>query len=436
MNKTLRKFSVLILSGVLLAACGDDDDSKPNTNIEPEFPTEYSDKTVEQNKAELQDNGIDLVNKITTLKSSSGIQTSIAFSEYLDGATLPENIGGRTATTPGLNLLQVLSSLGKGETTPGKVLDGMRAKEDDFTSISEEYNSVLGVYTYSKANDTWTYTAGGDKIVFKFPSTKTGSANNAEYAVYGYKGTTISSGIGGDDYTGDYPTELKADLTIDGSKKMEYSFATSYDSKGTPTNITTSIKIDSYTFLYTLTNTTTEAKLDYSLSEGSTVLFALAARGKGSFNVDDVENDASETVATASAYFQIMNVKFSGETDATALRKALESAETIEQEAAAYNANYKLIVFYADSKKKIADSEFYVGKRDYSYWSCGIFGDINGDGVTDEWDYTCEENTGTEDALQIRIVFADGSKSDLETYTEVGFSDLQDELEDFVNSFE
>jgi len=435
MNKTLRKFSVLILSGVILAACGDDDDAKTNNNIEPEFPTEFSDKTVEQNKAELQDNGIDLVNKITTLKSSSGIQTSIAFSEHINGATLPENIGGRTAT-PGINLLQILSSLGKGEATPRKVIDGMRVKADDFTSIADEYNSVLGVYTYSKANDTWTYTAGGDKIVFKFPSTKTGTTNNAEYAIYGYKGTTISSGIGGDDYTGDYPTDLKADLTIDGNKKMEYSFSTSYDSKGTPTNITTSIKIDSYTFLYQLTNTTTEAKLDYSLTEGSTVLFALGARGKGSFNVDDVESDASETVATASAYFQIMNVKFSGETDATALRNALESAETIQQKAAAYNANYKLIVFYADSKKKIADSEFYVGKRSYTDYNCGVFGDINHDGVVDEWDYTCEEIEATEDILQIRMVFADGSKSDLETYTDVGFSDLQKELEDFVNSFE
>jgi len=34
------------------------------------------------------------------------------------------------------------------------------------------------------------------------------------------------------------------------------------------------------------------------------------------------------------------------------------------------------------------------------------------------------------------MVFADGSKADLETYTSVGFADLQTQLEKFVDSIQ
>jgi len=435
MNKTLRKFSVLILSGAILAACGDDDDKNSTTNIEPEFPTEFSDKTVEQNKSELQDNGIDLVNKLTTLKSSSGIQTSIAFSEHVDGATLPESIGGRVASNSGVSLLQTLAEFGKGNATPGKVIDGMRINADDEVSASEIYDALKGTFTYSAGNNAWTFAQGGDKIIFKFPSTKTGTANNAEYALYDFKSAQVTNTIDGQTYTNEYPTNLKADLTVDGTKKMEYSFSVTYDSKGNPTNLTTSLKIDTFTFAYALTNTTTEAKLDYSLTEGSTVLFAVGARGKGSFTVGDVADDTDDVVANASAYFQILNVKFSGELDADALRTAVKAAKTEQQVADAYNANYKLTVFYADSKKKIADGEFYVGKESSEDLVC-TSGDGNHDGVISPGEKICQWTMVEKDALEVRMVFADGSKADLETYTSVGFADLQTQLEKFVDSIQ
>lgn len=434
MNKTLRKFSVLILSGFLLAACGDDDDAKGTSNIEPEFPTEYSDKTVEENKSELQNNGVELVDKLTTLKSTSGIKTSIAFSEHLEGSTLPDNIeGGRVASGPAISLLHTLASLGRGKTSADKVLSGMRIAATEFESFQQYYNDIIGVYAYNKANDSWTYTKTGSKIVFQFPSTETGTTNNAEYAVYDYKGTKITSDIGGDDYTGDYPTSLKADLTVDGTKKMEFSFSTSYDSKGTPTAITNSIKIDTYTFLFELTNTTTQASIDYTLTEGSNVLFALGARGKGSFNAGDVIEEGDDAVTDASAYFQLMNIKFSGEIDAAALQTALENSNSAAETAAAWNANYQLIVFYADSKKKIADSEFYVVTETRTEQDCEwVFNEELG-----YEQYICGEEYEVQDeVVEVRIVFQDGSKADLETYTEVGFSTLEDKFETFVESLD
>jgi hypothetical protein len=433
MNKNLRKFSVLILSGFLWAACGDDDKATDPTPavIEPEFPTEFSEKTVEQNKSALEDNGVALVNNLTDLKSSTGIQASIAFSSHLEGSNVPDNLdGGRVSNSRAIDLLRLLASLGQGKSSPTKVISGMRTAATEFDSFEQYFNDLVGVYAYKKSTDTWTYTKTGTKIVFQFPSTESGTVNNAEYAIYDYKGTKITNGVGGADYTGDYPTALKADLTVDGTKKMGYSFETAYDSKGTPTSINASITIDAFTFAYGLTNTTTEAKIDYSLTKSGTVLFAFGARSTGTFTADGVDNSdgVEDVIAEGSAYFQIMNIKFSGEIDTKALATALDAADTEEKQVAAWNANYKLIVFYADTKKKIAGSEFYVVSRTEEECS---WVDPDHDDI---YEIVCGDVTRK--SLEVRMVFQDGSKSDLATYTDVGFNDLQDELSKFVNSFE
>ncbi|HEY9048351.1 MAG TPA: hypothetical protein VIN08_20730 [Ohtaekwangia sp.] len=431
MIKNYLKFSALILSGILAVSCGKDDEETNNTN-EPEFPTEYSDLTVEQNKANLEDNGISLVKSVTSLKNTSGIQTSIAFSKHLDGSTLPDNLSnGRVSNTQGVNLLTILASLGNDKTSVADALSNMRVEAGDFTSFQEEYESLLGIYTYSKANDTWTYTQTGSKIVFRFPSTENGTTNNAEYSVYDYKGTQITSNIGGDSYTGDYPTALKADLTIDGTKKMEYSFSAAYDSNGEPTNVSTSITIDNYKFSYDVENTTTKASVDYGLTQDGKNLFAFGARATGNFNSGNIENSGGpeDVFETGSAYFQILNIKFSGEVNTPELVKALDAAKTKAEQAAAWNANYKLIVFYADSKKKIADSEFYVTTESITYPDYG-----SDQCKFDQWGYPydCPDVTETRENLEVRIVFADNTKSDLATYTETGFEDIQDELSAFI----
>ncbi|AYB33791.1 hypothetical protein [Chryseolinea soli] len=424
MNKTLLKFGALIVAASVFVGCSKDDDEVKTT--EPEFPTDYSELSVEQNKTKLEDNGVSLVNAVTTLKNASGIQTSIAFSKYLDGSTLPDNIGGRVGDNGGVRLLQLLSSFGNGHSSAAKTLSGLRVATDGFQSFQAEYADVVGVYTYSKANDTWTYEKTGDKIVFKFPSTETGTTNNAEYSVYGLETVTITSDLGGDNYTGDYPTALKADLTIDGAKHMGYSFSASYNSKGDPSAVAIALSIDNYTLAYEVSNSTTDAKFDYSLKDGDKLLFGYGVRASGNFSSTAVEGsqNAGDVVTSATAYFQIMNIKFSGEVNANTLADALEAATTIEQRLAAWNANYKLIVFYDDSKQKIAESEFYIADEEYTEteWSYNP--------NTDQWEAT--EVKKTKKALEVRLVFADGTKSDLATYTDTGFDDIKDSWDKFV----
>jgi len=425
MNKTWFKFGALILAGSVVVGCSKDDNEVKTT--EPEFPTDYSELTVEQNKTNLEDNGVSLVNSVTTLKNASGIQASIAFSKHLDGSTLPDNIsGGRVGDNGGVRLLQLLASFGEGKSTPAKTLSGMRVATSNFESFQAEYADVVGVYTYSKANDTWTYEKTGDRIIFKFPSTEAGTVNNAEYDIYGLETVNITSDLGGADYTGDYPTALKAELTVDGQKRMSYSFSASYNSKGDPSAVSISLSIDNYTLAYEVSNSTTEAKFDYSLKDGDKMLFGYGVRGQGNFSSDAVEGsqNVGSVLTTATAYFQIMNIKFSGEVNAKALADGMETADTIEEELALLNANYKLIVFYDDSKKKIAESEFYVTDEEYTEGEW-IFNE-----QTQQYEYI--ETQKTKKVLEVRLIFADGTKSDLATYTDTGFDDIKNALDDFI----
>ena len=420
MKKTFLKFGAFILAGSLLVACKKDDDATPN---KPEFPTQFSDLTVEQNKENLEDNGIELVNSLNSIKDTDGIQTMIAFSEHLSDSDMPDHLeNGRVKESQGMRLIHLLSSFGKGNATGRKTLAGLRTKEGDFVSFADEFENAKGIYTYDKETDSWTYEDTGDKIVFRFPSTKEGTTANAEYSMFGYTGANINSELGGD-YEGDYPTGLKAELKVNNAVKMSFSFSAKYNGNGDPSQVAVSFTIDAYKFAYNLTNTTSKVAVDYTLTQGSTTLLALGASATGTFSTNAVsESEGPEDVVTeASGYFQIINIKFSGLLDVQGLNGALSDDGIGEQELVdALNENYKLMVYYADTKQKIADSEFYVASREECYYDWGIEEEV------------CEEVA----AVDVRMVFADGSKSDLETYTDEGFQDLQDELESFVDSIE
>ncbi|HEY3403381.1 MAG TPA: hypothetical protein VGK59_08350, partial [Ohtaekwangia sp.] len=174
------KISVMLLAGTMLACSDDDEKANPN---KPEFPTEFSGFTPEQNKANLEDNGIELINSIEELKDASGIEAMIAFGNHVSGSEGLDNLEGGRKNGNGTAIARLLAAFGEGKSSASQTLSGMRIAEDDFASFEDEFNSAVGVYTYDKTNDTWSYTETGDKITFKFPSTEEGTSNNAEFSV-------------------------------------------------------------------------------------------------------------------------------------------------------------------------------------------------------------------------------------------------------------
>jgi hypothetical protein len=426
MNRPTSKLIALVFgacaisSTVLLSSCSKDDDP---TSIRPEvkIPTEFSNLTDEQHKTNLEDNGLDLVAKLTALKNTAGVNTTISMDHFLSVASLPE--GGRAATNnKAVKMMLLLSKFGIGNAKASEVLKGFRTKEDEAPSTAQEvFDEYKGTYAFNSSTQMWDYTAGGDKIVFQFPSTETGTTNNAELAIYGYASKQVVNDAAG--YEGDVPTALKADLSVGGTKQIEYNFTASYKSNGEPTSVITSLTIGAFKLAFEAVNTTSEVGVEYSLTENNINILSFGVGASGNFNSDNLnESEApGDIVTSSSAYFQIMDIKFAGEVDAKSLSDALEGIETVEQEAAAYNAHTTFVVFYADDNKKIADLEFYSTTSEICY-------DFNGDGIEDD----CE----LDEIVDVRLIFADDSKATLETYTEIGFDELETELEAFVDDLE
>jgi hypothetical protein len=440
MNKPFLKFSAFVLAGTMLVACGSDDDAKSNEEeTGAEFPTEYADLSVEENKSKLEDNGIEFANSVEALKNSSGIETSIAFSNFASDGDLAV---GRKSSLPIFDLVNNLKDFGRSSKPVDKTLAGMRTSED-IESIQTAFNNAAGTYTYNSQEQVWDSVpaAGSGKIVFKFPSKENGTTNNAEYTIYDYKGVNVSNSAVSEDYPGEYPAGLKIDLTIDGQKKLEYTFAAGYNSKGEPTSLTISVKVDAFVLAYEVSNDGTKASVKYSLKENDKNLYVLGADAEGNFNTTSIENSSGgdDVVNNGTIYFQILNIKFSGEIDVKTMMTGLKAIPNMEDdleeekaEAAVWNANTKMVVFYADSKKKIADGEVVaITKTEtYTYRNCEWVDEIQ-DWYCEDEVYTNEYNT-----KDLQLVFFDESRMSIETFVESGFGTLTEKLEELLGEGE
>lgn len=432
------KLVTLLLSAALFVACSDDDDGDKSIVPDEQLPTEFSELTDEQNKEKLEENGLELVQDIRQLKNTQGVKTSISFSYFLSSAELPET--GRTAgSLQPLDLIRSLAAFGEGNVSVTDVLKSARGKEtdpedEDPDTAQELFDSNVGVFTYDAELETWSHTPGNNgKIVFRFPSTKEGTQNDAEFVIDGYTSQQVNNPEV--EYNGDLPTALKASLKVNGTEHIGYALAASYKANGEPTSIETSLTINAFKFSVKVTNTTQEVAAEYTLVHGDKTLISLGAGASGNFDSSNINDNYDEDFGTvlqrAEAFFQIVNIRFSAELNAQGLDNALQAAETIEQEADAWNANVTMVVYYADSRKKIADTEFYGTTETHEYQQCI---DLNADETYGPGE--CNTVSFEEEAMELRLVFKDNSTSDLETYTDVGFEDIRSEIEDIFDELE
>lgn len=398
---------------ILVFSCNKDEAVKP----ENEASDKFSELSVEENKAKMEENGLDMIREMEELKSVSAIETS------LNLARLLTYFGEGDASTGG-RMINSLRDMQAGSGSVKEVFSAMRMQGEFPTeepqSIQDFFDIYAGTYTWAAAKEEWSYTEGGSDVTFKFPSKESGSANNAVFRMGNYQGTNKANPID-ESYSGDLPTSLKMDMSVDGNKVMDYSFAATYNDAGEPSSLDVTLALGPFTFAIQQSYNAQAANVTYSLKNEEKLLMAFGADTKGnnfdSENLDNVD-DPSKVVEEISAYFQLMNIKVAGMVDAKNLMAGLNQIDfENDQEATSkaldiYTEHYKLQVYYADSKLKIADTEF------YSYTT------------TDPW-------SGEEyEEIDIRLVFADGSKSDLENYFETGFDGLAGELQAFFESLE
>lgn len=427
--KKLNKLTAFAVAlAVCFSACKEDEiveGGDPTTGT-TEIPEDFSSFTTEQNKANLEDNGIELIHEIDDLQQAPGVKASASFAYWLDQS--PEApINGRILSTT-----RTLQKYQDGKASVKDVFATLRIQVEEPNSIQEYYDEHAGVYSYNHSTDKWDYNSESSKIVFEFPSTESGTSNDAVLTIHSYEGITSPNPLG-DDYEGDLPTKLVAELKVEGKQALLYNFNAAYNEDGTPNSVKTSLSISSYTFAFEAKNDSENVGSAYSLTKGDKILISMGAGAKGTFTTENIEKistseDANpgDLATEANAFFQVMDIKIAGNIDIVTLADGMDEIygdedgqaytdqesynaykkDLTEKEIELLNESIKLVVFYADNNGKIADSEFYLQVEE-DYWNTYYYADL-------------------------RFIFADESKSNFETYFGEGFDELSDEWADLM----
>jgi hypothetical protein len=444
----------LIFLGFLLMiafiAC-EKDKKTGGDETDPAFNAPFSDNTVGQNKQNLEQTGVDMMDEVTQLEDVQAIEIIIEFINLMDSTYEEEE---EQEARQLLEPLEMVASIKTGDAGPEDVLREIKSTAEDPVSLSEEWENIAARYTWNSDNGNWDSTGSEGALIFEFPGLEGDITNTAVLTVSNVNFYEIPDPMDfwpSEDVEPELPTSLQVDLKYNGNTVSSFNFSAAYTTSGLPTSINATLSVDEFSFVLTLThNPYTNASATASFKRNNNVLIELHVEGNGDWSNENIENntvthydtiyiwdwdpelgwyetdeidwidewdkvEAEEIIHSANAHLVVMNIKMAGMVNIKQLAdiiKELEEDEELEDEEAAdqladaINTHAALVVVYKDTNEKIADLEFYK-----AYWE---------DEYEDDY------------YIDVRFIFADGSKVDAETYFEDGFDDLVDALNDFI----
>ncbi|UZR97060.1 hypothetical protein [Chondrinema litorale] len=440
----MKKISILnwllVLSLFYFTACNKDDEEIGE--LEETFP----EATAESHKSTLEQTGIDFTTELENMKDIESVNYVVTLLDFFDlddpfdDDSEPVVNGRRSATY----FLHDIKAFSLGKLTLKDLAKGRIAEGGD--SIEEAFDSIKGTYTWNSSTSEWDFTEGGDKVIFEFPSEEGGTTNNAVFTIHNYAGVTISGNPleENEDYTGDLPAELDADLVIDGTTVMEYGFDISYNTDGVPTSVSTTLSLSPYSLTYSLTNSTSEITSGYKLQKGDSNIIAVNLGVSGNFDIDNIESsaddeDISGVVSAGEVSLQLYDIKFVADlSDVEGLADELDAIEAKQDNddyegaalilETAMNDHLSFKVKYASKNEIIAVGVFegIVMEDTYTYY---------------EWDADAQdwieyEAVDTWIEPNMILQFGDDSKVSIDTYFEEGFEDLEQAIEDLLESID
>lgn len=410
----MKKISLYLLlaTGVSVAPSCKKDAVAPTTPA----ATVYTD---EQNKENLQNTGLSMMKEMEDAKNLVGIDYTKHFANLVEKA---DPFGSNAAFMP-MKVITALALFGENGST--KALESSLKRGGSEDNLNDAYTSRLGEYSWN--GNGWNKKES-NKIILRFPSAE-GKGNNASYEIsfVNYTGTSLLP-------EGNTPSSVDAKFIVDGNIITQLEFTGKYNSDGIPNLLDAKLSVKPYSFSSTFTNTTTKVSKVFAFKRLDKILLAMGAEITGNMNkaiIEDIVNnekgeELNKVVKSISAYTQLFDVKIKGEANVDGIVNDVKGKDNVSEEDAVStaNKNVKISVSYVSTGQQIAGSEFYL--RDHTYQ------DYQFNTVSNQW----EPVERTDKELDIRMVFKDGSKADLETYFKNGFDKLGDEFEKFAQDLE
>ncbi len=395
----MKKIYALALCSILLVnfSCGKDDEVSPPLSTE-------------EGKEQLEDNSIELLNKIEAFKNDDALNEIVELAEFLRPASTSK-FGGFKETS-----LNTLSNISELPTTSSKGLIVFNAKQATTlvseTPLADDFNNEKGIYQWNADTEVFDKIDDSDDIIYNI-------AYNGKTAVFSF--TDFSTTIAGSgDNTEELPTLVKANLKIDNVVVFSQDFSASYQNEQLiPANISNTTTIGGFTFttLYTNTNNTS-IKQSFDIKVNNDVIIGYNFNANGNFNNED--GNVEDIIDNVAFSFQFLNANLSIEAVDTNLSSDEELS--IDQQIALLNSNINAEL--SVNNKSVAKSQFYKDQDTYT------------DYIYNPNTQQYEETEVSEDIINMRFLFGDGTSSDFETYFDGSFTETQDKFETVFEAYE
>ena len=326
---------MLMIASVLFFACSDDEDE----TLSPE-----------EAKAELEQVSTDMSTYMGEMENSDGMEALNALTDK------PYPFTDLKSTSYSSVLKDIQKYL-----LPANYLK-TKSKEKGVAEDRFDFDLWVGTYTWDADHQMWDPVFGDppDKIIVNFP-TEGSTSNNATLTINTYEDVEIT-----DDYGSWYqPTNIEADLTIDGIKVVDISMTASYntsgDAAGEPTSIDASVYLIPFEFTVNFDHSSTSASVDVAIKYEDSQIFSAGLSAV--FETDNME----DSPVNISGYIQMLKVKVNASIDAKDIEEIFESMEeeplpyeTLEELVAAIND--EIDAYVSIDGVKAADIELAVNE--------------------------------------------------------------------------
>ena len=392
-----KNYLITLCTALSLVVSCDSSDGPEDTNNKP--------LTVESGKEELEENSIELLNKIETFKDNDELNDIVELADFLNAEESQDN-------NIAMSTIANISSL----QTKNQDIVSFNAKQAIAivaeTPIADDFEEEKGIYTWDDNLEEFTKTAESDDIIYNV------NYNN-KTAIFSV--TDFKTALTGSESDNEVPTRAVANLKINNKTvfSQDYS-ATLQAGQLIPSKIENTTKIAAFAFVTSYTNTNNKSiKQDFSFKIDNDVITAYQYTVNGDFTNEDADN-VEEIIDDTTMSFQFLDAKLL----ISANDKDLDSNDelSVDQQVTLLNSNTSAVL--SINNREIANSEFY---KDQDTFTDFIFNPN-----TDRW----EEEEVSEDIVNVRFLFEDGTTNDFETYIDGSFTSLENKFEDVFEAYE
>lgn len=405
----MKKTYVIALSTILiLSSCKSDDDggvSSPEGNNPPEITGALA---VEEGKQKLEDNSLEILNKVESFKNDSALEQIIELAEFL---TSSNSTGAKSLKSENIALKTIanIAEL-KTENEDPIIFNAQQVVVSAEQTLNDDFEEEKGIYNWNETTEEFDKIAESDDAIYNIAY----DGKEAVFTVTDFNSTQVNDN--------DFPTLSKGNLKIDGVVVYSQEFSASFnEGNDIPADLKNTITIGEFNFVtsHTRNNSLINESIEFKIDDEVITSYSATVNGNFSNNIDE-EANVEDVIDNTTITFKFLDATlFIAANDSN-----LDSEKdlTIDEQITLLNNNVNAEL--SIEGKSIAKSQFYKDQDTYTSFerneSTGDF----------------EPVTKSEDIVNARFLFEDETTTDFEVYFEDSFTAVEEKYESVFDAFE